>query len=301
MMAAKRDTTAMTAGELLARLRRHYIEPSRRLPGGIFVPEVGMNGGYGAGRRCDAVYVGFTTASGRQLIGHEIKVSRSDWVAELGRKTGKADAWADECHQWWLVVTDPGIVRDGELPQGWGLMSPGRSVTRMTIHTPAAAKNDHQPSWDAVRSVFARYDTVRAEALDAGRVAAEAAALQKAKQEAEAMLARRIAELPDATELQQRLALVQDALGAPIDWTSTNTAPRFRAIGLQSLREISSLVAAHGDLQRVAHRITEGYANPAAAAAQAIADLSAALDGVAAAGCADVEKQCTTTDVDLSA
>ena len=62
-MAAKRDTSTMTAGELLGRLRRHYIEPSRRLPGGIFVPEVGMNGGYGAGRRCDAIYVGFTTTS----------------------------------------------------------------------------------------------------------------------------------------------------------------------------------------------------------------------------------------------
>lgn len=49
-MTVTRDSSAMTASELLCRLRRHYIEPSRRLPGGIFVPEVGMNGGYGAGR-----------------------------------------------------------------------------------------------------------------------------------------------------------------------------------------------------------------------------------------------------------
>jgi hypothetical protein len=274
----------MTAEVLLSRLRRHYIEPSRRLPGGIFVPEVGMNGGYGAGRRCDAVYVGFTTTSGRQLIGHEVKVSRSDWVSELGRKTGKADAWADQCHQWWLVVSDPAIVRDGELPEGWGLMSPGRSVTRMAIHCPATAKVDHEPSWDAVRSVFARYDTLRAEVLDAGRAAAKVTARAEAREEFDKALARRIAELPDASELQARLALVQDMLGAPIDWTSEAKPPRPGAIGLQALREIAALVAAHGNVARVAHRITVGYANPVAAANKAVADLSAALDAVQSAG-----------------
>lgn len=301
-MASTRGTSMMTASELLGRLRLHYIEPSRRLPGGIFVPEVGMNGGYGAGRRCDAVYVGFTTTSGRQLIGHEIKVSRSDWVAELGRKTGKADAWADQCHQWWLVVSDPAIVHDGELPDGWGLMSPGRSVARMTVHRPAVPKADHHPSWDAVRSVFARYDTLRAEAVDAETKTARTAAAQKAKAEADATLARRIAELPDVTELQQQLALVREALGgAPIDWTSAHKPPRHGAIGLQALREIAALVAAHGDLARVAHRITEGYANPAQAACKAVSDLSAALDGVSAAGVAVVETHCVAAPVKASA
>ncbi|WP_342314631.1 hypothetical protein LIX17_25620 (plasmid) [Mycobacterium avium subsp. hominissuis] len=301
-MTATRDTSTMTATDLLGRLRRHYIEPSRRLPGGIFVPEVGMNGGYGAGRRCDAVYVGFTTTSGRQMIGHEIKVSRSDWVAEMGRKNGKADAWADECHQWWLVVSDPAIVRDGELPTGWGLMSPGRSVTRMNVHHPAVAKADHQPSWDAVRSVFARYDTLRAEAVDAEAAAARAKAQQEAKKEAAATLAARIAELPDVTELQHQLALVREALGgAPIDWNSADKPPRHGAIGLQALREIAGMVTAHGNLARVAYRITEGYANPAEAARKAIADLSDALDGVTAAGAAGSEKGCTAMDVSQSA
>lgn len=294
-MTATRDTSTATA--LLGRLRRHYIEPSRRLPGGIFVPEVGMNGGYGAGRRCDAVYVGFTTTSGRQLIGHEIKVSRSDWVAELGRKTGKADAWADQCHQWWLVVSDPAIVREGELPDGWGLMSPGRSVTRMTIHQPAAAKPGHEPSWDTVRSVFARYDTLRAEALDAGSRAALAAARETAAEEIDKAVARRIAELPDATELTQQLALLREALGAPIDWTSASKPARPGAIGLQSLGEIAALVSAHGNLARVAYRITAGYANPVAAAGKAIADLSAALAGVEKAGAVHRETSCPQTHV----
>ena len=80
-MAGKRVGSAMTAGELLGRLRRHYIEPSRRLPGGIFVPEVGMNGGYGAGRRCDAIYVGFTTTSGPETA-ETVRYSLSALISE---------------------------------------------------------------------------------------------------------------------------------------------------------------------------------------------------------------------------
>lgn len=150
-----------TTTELLALLRRHYIKPGLDLPGGVFVPEVGGNGSWGASARADAIYVGFTSSSGRILVGHELKISRADWLNELN-KPGKADQWADQCHAWYLVVNDPAIVKPGELPAGWGLMSPGPSRTRMTVHTPAAVKPDHTPSWDAVRSVMGRIDTLRA-------------------------------------------------------------------------------------------------------------------------------------------
>ena len=139
--------------DLMARLNRHYIKPGQPLPGGVFVPEVGENGGWGSGRRCDAIYVGFTSSSGRMLVGHEVKASRSDWLTELANP-GKADAWADQCHEWWLI-TVPGVVRDGELPAGWGLMVPGTSKTRMRVLTPARRHADRQPSWDAIRSVVA--------------------------------------------------------------------------------------------------------------------------------------------------
>ncbi|MGH3583805.1 MAG: hypothetical protein ACRDUB_19605, partial [Mycobacterium sp.] len=145
--------------------------------------------------------------------------------------------------------------------------------------------------------VFARYDTLRAEVLDAGRVAAKATARAEAKEEFDKALARRIAELPDASELQARLALVQDVLGAPIDWTSESKPPRPGAIGLQALREIAALVAAHGSVARVAHRITVGYANPVAAASKAIADLSAALAGVQSAGTVGDESVSAATRV----
>jgi hypothetical protein len=65
-------------------------------------------------------------AAGEKLAlhGHEVKVSRSDWLSEL-RDPTKADAIKKYMHHWWLVVPDAAIVKPGELPDGWGLLAPG--------------------------------------------------------------------------------------------------------------------------------------------------------------------------------
>lgn len=58
----------------------------------------------------------------RQSIhGHEVKVSRSDVLAEL-KHPDKAEAWSRHCHYWWLVISDRAIADPGELPPTWGLM-----------------------------------------------------------------------------------------------------------------------------------------------------------------------------------
>ena len=57
---------------------------------------------------------------GYPMHGHEVKVSRSDWLREL-KDPGKAEAWRQFCDHWWLVVPDASIVRD-DLPDGWGLL-----------------------------------------------------------------------------------------------------------------------------------------------------------------------------------
>lgn len=64
------------------------------------------------------------------IIGHEIKVSRSDWLTEL-RDPTKAEAWARYCHCWWLVAP-PEVVRD-DLPDGWGLLVPWRDSLRAAV------------------------------------------------------------------------------------------------------------------------------------------------------------------------
>lgn len=160
-MTGARETTRM----LMARLERHYIKPGP-MPGGVFVPECGLNNG-GSQARCDALYVGFTSASGRLLVGHEVKASRADWRKELDT-VGKADLWADNCHEWWIVAPGRDVVPAEEVPHGWGLMYPStRSKTRMDKVLAPVRHADRQPSWLVMRSVLARLDTLRAQ-HDAG-------------------------------------------------------------------------------------------------------------------------------------
>lgn len=154
-----------TSGTLLERLQRHYIDPGQAFPGGIFTHEVGWNGNAAGSTRCDAIYIGFTATSGRLMVGHEIKVSRSDWRRELDKKS-KADRWHDACHAWYIVAPSSDIVPVEELPAGWGLLVPNpRSKVRMQVVVKATERTEHQPPWPAVRSVLARYDTLRAEAI----------------------------------------------------------------------------------------------------------------------------------------
>jgi len=156
--------SAMTTAELMRRLRRHYLPETEMLPGGILVPEVGGNASYVTNRRCDAIHVGFTSASGRILTGHELKVSRADWRHELDT-LGKSDHWSDACHAWVVVAPSIDIVPVEEVPAGWGLMTPDpRSKRRFKTHVRPAIKQDHNPPWWAVRAVIARQDTLRANA-----------------------------------------------------------------------------------------------------------------------------------------
>lgn len=149
------------ASELIERLRRHYIRDEAQ-PGGVFVAECGLNNGFGDQRRVDALHIGFTGTSGRILRGHEVKVSRADWLHELAQPD-KASVWLDACHEWWLVTPVPDMVRLGELPPGWGHMVPDpRARVRFKIVTEAARKSPtaHDPSWLVMRSIIARMDTV---------------------------------------------------------------------------------------------------------------------------------------------
>lgn len=120
----------MTADELLAMLRRHYL-PESRPPAGVFAAEIESPCGK---RRADALWMPTTWSGERALVGHEIKVTRSDVLAELADPT-KADAWAKFCDRWWLVVADPALVDGLDVPESWGIMSPpsGRRTRSMTI------------------------------------------------------------------------------------------------------------------------------------------------------------------------
>ena len=77
-------------------------------------------------------------APGLQLHGHEVKVSRADWLAERADPT-KADAIKRYCDRWWLVAPRD-VVRD-DLPDGWGHLAPTaggalRTVVQAPLLTP---------------------------------------------------------------------------------------------------------------------------------------------------------------------
>lgn len=249
-------TDKINTGELLERLKRHYIKPGQPLPGGIFLPEVGWNGCSGGG--CDAIYVGFTSTSGRILVGHELKVSRSDWLNELN-KPGKADAWADQCHEWWLVVNDPAIVHEGELPAGWGLMGPGKSKTRMQVHQkPERKPHGHVPSWNAVRSIMARSDTLQANQIQQIRSRALQDARSSQQQWIDDEVARRMRAVPDAQKLRDQMNQIEKALGCRIDWSDRDYR-QHGSIKLTELGAIAALAREHRTLNEVVDQLTAGY------------------------------------------
>jgi hypothetical protein len=73
-------------------------------------------------RTADFIAIDTYESKGLEVHGHEVKVSRSDWLHELADPT-KAEAFRQYCNRWWLVVPDASIVRPGELPAGGGLLA----------------------------------------------------------------------------------------------------------------------------------------------------------------------------------
>lgn len=97
-----------------------------------------------------------------QLHGHEVKVSRSDWLQELADPS-KAESWKRHCDRWWLVAPD-GVVRPGELPDGWGLLVPSGAGLRAKVMAP---RLDPVPMSAHTRASFLRrvQETSRRRAL----------------------------------------------------------------------------------------------------------------------------------------
>jgi hypothetical protein len=79
--------------------------------------------GFDAKRTADFVAMDLWPSKGLCLHGHEVKVSRSDWLVEL-KQPEKSAEFIPFMDYWWLVVSDKEIVHDGELPAGWGLLAP---------------------------------------------------------------------------------------------------------------------------------------------------------------------------------
>jgi hypothetical protein len=140
------ETPLIRSHDLVEMLRRHYL-PDGRPAGGIFAAEIESPDGR---RRADALWAPWSIAGGSRLVGHEIKVSRSDVLIELADPM-KAEPWARDCSQWWLVVADPALVAGLTLPDAWGVMAPpsGRKRRSMTVvrEAPSLKPADTGAAW----------------------------------------------------------------------------------------------------------------------------------------------------------
>jgi len=85
-------------------------------------------------RYADLVVVSCWPSRGLWIGGVEIKVSRSDWTRELRdpEKSAEIQKW---CKYWW-VAAPIGVVRDGELPETWGLVEVTESTAKLKRAAP---------------------------------------------------------------------------------------------------------------------------------------------------------------------
>ncbi len=112
---------AMTEAEVTDALHARYSQVHGNGSRYAVAAGVRSHAGFDARRTADYVAMDLWPSKGLALHGHEIKVSRSDWLREL-KEPEKAAEFIPYMNYWWLVASDPRIVRDGELPGGWGLM-----------------------------------------------------------------------------------------------------------------------------------------------------------------------------------
>ncbi len=124
--------------EMLLALRSHFHSPEY-----VLLPQVRNGAGFSANRTADAMAMSVWPSRGLYLYGIEIKVSRGDWVREL-KNPKKADDIGKFCDFWMIAAGNDEIVRAGELPSGWGLLTPGKKPNTLKA-AQAPTKIEAQP------------------------------------------------------------------------------------------------------------------------------------------------------------
>ena len=120
----------MTADEVLEILAKEYPSPEM-----AFIEEFRGGTGWSNESRADAIAMHLWPSKGLELVGYEVKVSRSDWLREL-KQPNKAQPIKCFCDRWYLIVPDSEIVKEGELPFDWGLRIVENGVVKTIVEAP---------------------------------------------------------------------------------------------------------------------------------------------------------------------
>ena len=97
-------------------LRKQWAYPDAAL-----LTEFRGGTGWSRDSRADALAMHLWPSKGLELIGFEIKTSRSDWLREL-KDPGKAEPIKQFCDRWYLLIDDSRIAKLDEVPDDWGLL-----------------------------------------------------------------------------------------------------------------------------------------------------------------------------------
>jgi len=132
-------------------LRARYEQNGRgRGAEWITIREAPDGSAYG-GRSCDLVAIGVWAKTKSQIIGHEVKSSRSDWLKELN-DPAKSEAFLSYFNKFYIVASY-GIVKVEEVRGSWGLMELAKNGKSLKIRkqadlfTPKPLTTRMQATW----------------------------------------------------------------------------------------------------------------------------------------------------------
>lgn len=120
-----------TTADMMVALTKRYDRKAYAV-----MANVANGTGHGANSWADLIAVSLWPSRGLEIIGHELKASRADWLRELKNPRKNAD-FIQYCHRWYLVVSGPEIVKPGELPANWGLLQLKGKVLHGVTEAPA--------------------------------------------------------------------------------------------------------------------------------------------------------------------
>lgn len=147
----------------------------------VCMAHVRSDAGFDAQRTADFMALDLWPSQGLVLHGHEVKISRSDWLNEL-KDPEKAGAFIPHMDYWWLVIADKSMVRAGELPEGWGMMHVGTDgQLRVVKQAPRLRKLVPNEAWEWGQPRFIYPPIHRGLAAAMLRAAAKTAAKQVTK------------------------------------------------------------------------------------------------------------------------
>lgn len=130
-MPRKKTGGFMNHGQLMAALVAQFPKAEY-----AFLTEVRNGTGFSSRvRTADAIALSLWPSRGLGLHGFELKQYRGDWIRELN-EPAKAEAIAQYCDFWWLVLARADIVDLSEVPETWGVKAPDeKGETLVTLKT----------------------------------------------------------------------------------------------------------------------------------------------------------------------